>query len=99
MVAWRWYIIAGLVVLGDAADKSVFDDDGSPEDRCAALAGSLHLLASNVLATLMVPTLAAPRDFHFWRPHHTHTKTVAHRDDLVSHLNSAEQVSVLREPH
>lgn len=52
------------------------------------------LLASNVLATRIVPTLAAVRAFHFWRPHHTHTKTVTRRDELVSRLNSAVPVPV-----
>ena len=52
------------------------------------------LLASNVLATRIVPTLAALRGFHFWWPHHTHTKTVANREVLVSHLSKAAPVSV-----
>jgi putative drug exporter of the RND superfamily len=52
------------------------------------------LLASNVLATRIVPTLAALRGFHFWWPHHMHTKTVIDRDQLVSHLSSAEPVAV-----
>ena len=56
------------------------------------------LLASNVLATRIVPTLAALRAFHFWWPHHTHTKTVADREELVSHLQSAVTVSVGSEP-
>jgi hypothetical protein len=34
------------------------------------------------------------RGFHFWWPHHTHTKTVVNREELVSHLRSAEPVSV-----
>jgi RND superfamily putative drug exporter len=57
------------------------------------------LLASNVLATRIVPTLAALRGFHFWWPHHTHTKTVTDRDELVSHLRNAAPapVSVGRE--
>ena len=52
------------------------------------------LLASNVLATRIVPTLAALRGFHFWWPHHTHTKTVTDREELVAHLSGAELVSV-----
>ena len=44
------------------------------------------LLASNVLATRIVPTFAALRSFHFWWPHQTHTRTVTNRDDLVAHL-------------
>lgn len=56
------------------------------------------LLASNVLATRIVPTLAALRGFHFWWPHHTHTKTVTDREELVAHLSSAVPVSVGSEP-
>ena len=56
------------------------------------------LLASNVLATRIVPTLAALRSFHFWWPHHMHTKTVADREELVAHLQSAVPVSVGSEP-
>ena len=33
------------------------------------------LLAANVLATRIVPTLAAIRVWHFWWPHHRHLKT------------------------
>jgi hypothetical protein len=51
-----------------------------------------------VLATRIVPTLAALRGFHFWWPHHTHTKTVTDREELVAHLSSAELVSVGSEP-
>ena len=56
------------------------------------------LLASNVLATRIVPTLAALRGFHFWWPHHTHTKTATDRDELVSHLRTGVPVSVGSEP-
>jgi RND superfamily putative drug exporter len=56
------------------------------------------LLASNVLATRIVPTLAALRAFHFWWPHHIHTKTVADREELAAHLQSAVTVSVGSEP-
>jgi putative drug exporter of the RND superfamily len=52
------------------------------------------LLASNVLATRIVPTLAALRVFHFWWPHHTHAKTVTDREQLVAHLRSSVPVSV-----
>jgi RND superfamily putative drug exporter len=56
------------------------------------------LLASNVLATRIVPTLAALRGFHFWWPHHTHTKTATDRDELASHLRTGVPVSVGSEP-
>jgi putative drug exporter of the RND superfamily len=41
------------------------------------------LLAANVLATRIVPTLAAMRDFHFWWPHHLHQRTAASREELL----------------
>ncbi len=56
------------------------------------------LLASNVLATRIVPTLAALRSFHFWWPHHMHTRTATDREELVSHLSNRVPVSVGSEP-
>ena len=56
------------------------------------------LLASNVLATRIVPTLAAVRSFHFWWPHQMHTRTVADREDLVAHLQSAVTVPIGSQP-
>ena len=41
------------------------------------------LLAANVLATRIVPTLAAMRPFHFWWPHHVHHRTATSRDELL----------------
>ena len=41
------------------------------------------LLAANVLATRIVPTLAAMRAFHFWWPHHIHQRTATSRDELL----------------
>ncbi|HUA95574.1 MAG TPA: MMPL family transporter, partial [Acidimicrobiales bacterium] len=41
------------------------------------------LLAANVLATRIVPTLAALRGFHFWWPHRVHARTATSRDDLL----------------
>ncbi len=40
------------------------------------------LLAANVLATRIVPTLAALRVWHFWWPHKTHRQVAATRDEL-----------------
>nr|WP_322768330.1 MMPL family transporter [Frankia sp. Cr1] len=42
------------------------------------------LLAANVLATRIVPTLAALRGWHFWWPHKLHTRTATARDDPLS---------------
>lgn len=41
------------------------------------------LLAANVLATRIVPTLAALRHFHFWWPHRLHQRTATRPVDLV----------------
>jgi RND superfamily putative drug exporter len=41
------------------------------------------LLAANVLATRIVPTLAALRGWHFWWPHHTHHQVAATRQELL----------------
>jgi RND superfamily putative drug exporter len=41
------------------------------------------LLAANVLATRIVPTLAALRGFHFWWPHRMHARTATSRDELL----------------
>jgi putative drug exporter of the RND superfamily len=41
------------------------------------------LLAANVLATRIVPTMAAIRSWHFWWPHKMHEKTAASGDELV----------------
>jgi putative drug exporter of the RND superfamily len=42
------------------------------------------LLAANVLATRIVPTMAALRGWHFWWPHRVHHRTAAHRSELVT---------------
>ncbi len=41
------------------------------------------LLAANVLATRIVPTLAAIRSWHFWWPHKLHAQTAASGHELV----------------
>jgi putative drug exporter of the RND superfamily len=41
------------------------------------------LLAANVLATRIVPTLAAIRAWHFWWPHKTHHQVAATRRELL----------------
>jgi RND superfamily putative drug exporter len=41
------------------------------------------LLAANVLATRIVPTLAALRGWHFWWPHRTHHQVAATREELL----------------
>lgn len=41
------------------------------------------LMAANVLATRIVPTMAALRGFHFWWPHRLHGQTAASREELL----------------
>jgi RND superfamily putative drug exporter len=41
------------------------------------------LLAANILAARIVPTLAALRGWHFWWPHRTHTLVAADRHELL----------------
>ncbi|HEX4434938.1 MAG TPA: MMPL family transporter [Acidimicrobiales bacterium] len=83
---------AGIILAGTFASLLLTGIQLLEEIGAAVALGVL--LASNVLATRIVPTLAALRGFHFWWPHHTHTKTVVNREELVSHLRSAEPVSV-----
>jgi RND superfamily putative drug exporter len=86
---------AGIILAGTFASLLLTGIQLLEEIGAAVALGVL--LASNVLATRIVPTLAALRSFHFWWPHHTQTKTVANRDELASHLSSAVPVSVGRE--
>jgi putative drug exporter of the RND superfamily len=83
---------AGLILAGTFASLLLTGIQLLEEIGAAVALGVL--LASNVLATRIVPTLAALRGFHFWWPHHMHTKTVADRDQLVSHLSRPVPVSV-----
>ena len=41
------------------------------------------LLAANILAARIVPTLAALRGWHFWWPHRTHELVAADREELL----------------
>ena len=87
---------AGIILAGTFASLLLTGIQLLEEIGAAVALGVL--LASNVLATRIVPTLAALRGFHFWWPHHMHAKTVADRDELVSHLRSADAVSVGSQP-
>jgi putative drug exporter of the RND superfamily len=82
---------AGIILAGTFASLLLTGIQLLEEIGAAVALGVL--LASNVLATRIVPTLAALRAFHFWWPHHTHTKTATDRDELVSHLRSGVPVS------
>jgi RND superfamily putative drug exporter len=87
---------AGIILAGTFASLLLTGIQLLEEIGAAVALGVL--LASNVLATRIVPTLAALRSFHFWWPHHVHTKTVTDRAELVSHLSSGVPVSVGGEP-
>jgi putative drug exporter of the RND superfamily len=87
---------AGIILAGTFASLLLTGIQLLEEIGAAVALGVL--LASNVLATRIVPTLAALRGFHFWWPHHTHTRTVTDREELVSHLRSSVPVSVGSEP-
>jgi putative drug exporter of the RND superfamily len=50
------------------------------------------LLAANVLATKIVPTIAALRGWHFWWPHKLHSMTAPSKSDL-SHDTPEELVT------
>ncbi len=47
------------------------------------------LLAANVLATRIVPTMAASRGWHFWWPHRHHEQTAADRAELLEDAREA----------
>ena len=83
---------AGIILAGTFASLLLTGIQLLEEIGAAVALGVL--LASNVLATRIVPTLAALQGFHFWWPHHMHTKTVTDRQELVSHLHSAERMPV-----
>jgi RND superfamily putative drug exporter len=83
---------AGIILAGTFASLLLTGIQLLEEIGAAVALGVL--LASNVLATRIVPTLAALRSFHFWWPRHMHTKTVTDRDVLVSHLRSSDAVLV-----
>jgi RND superfamily putative drug exporter len=87
---------AGIILAGTFASLLLTGIQLLEEIGAAVALGVL--LASNVLATRIVPTLAALRGFHFWWPHHTHTKTATDREELASHLRSGVPVSVGSEP-
>jgi putative drug exporter of the RND superfamily len=54
------------------------------------------LLAANVLATRIVPTLAALRFWHFWWPHRVHHQTAVEKEDLLPASHEGETVPRLR---
>ena len=83
---------AGIILAGTFASLLLTGIQLLEEIGAAVALGVL--LASNVLATRIVPTLAALRAFHFWWPHHIHTKTVTDSEELVTHLRSAAPVPV-----
>jgi RND superfamily putative drug exporter len=72
---------AGLILAGTFASLILTGIQLLQEIGLAVALGVL--LAANVLATRIVPTLAALRGWHFWWPHRTHSLVAARRDELL----------------
>ncbi len=78
---------ASLVLAGTFASLLLTGIDILEEIGLAVALGVL--LAANVLATRIVPTMAALRHFHFWWPHHVHRRTASARAELVTERSPA----------
>ncbi len=72
---------AGLILAGTFASLLLTGIQLLEEIGLAVALGVL--LAANVLATRIVPTLAAIRGWHFWWPHEMHSRTASHKDELL----------------
>ncbi len=72
---------AGLILAGTFASLILTGIQLLQEIGLAVALGVL--LAANILATRIVPTLAALRGWHFWWPHRTHALVAADRDELL----------------
>jgi putative drug exporter of the RND superfamily len=72
---------AGLILAGTFASLLLTGIQLLQEIGLAVALGVL--LAANVLATRIVPTLAAIRGWHFWWPHELHQRTAASKDELL----------------
>jgi putative drug exporter of the RND superfamily len=72
---------AGLILAGTFASLLLTGIQLLQEIGLAVALGVL--LAANVLATRIVPTLAAIRGFHFWWPNELHGRTAASREELL----------------
>ncbi len=71
---------AGLVLAGTFASLLLTGIQLLEEIGFAVAFGVL--LASMVLSTRIVPTIAALRGWHFWWPHRIHQKTAANKEEL-----------------
>ncbi len=72
---------AGLILAGTFASLLLTGIQLLQEIGLAVALGVL--LAANVLATRIVPTLAAIRGWHFWWPNELHSQTAASRQELL----------------
>jgi putative drug exporter of the RND superfamily len=73
---------AGLILAGTFASLLLTGIQLLEEIGLAVALGVL--LAANVLATRIVPTLAAIRGWHFWWPNEVHGKTAASKKELLN---------------
>jgi putative drug exporter of the RND superfamily len=72
---------AGLILAGTFASLLLTGIQILQEIGLAVALGVL--LAANVLATRIVPTLAAIRGWHFWWPNEVHMRTASDKDELL----------------
>lgn len=80
---------AGLILAGTFASLLLTGIQLLQEIGLAVALGVL--LAANVLATRIVPTLAAIRGFHFWWPNELHSQTAASREELLGSGPAADR--------
>ncbi len=72
---------AGLILAGTFASLLLTGIQLLEEIGLAVALGVL--LAANILATKIVPTLAALRGWHFWWPHKLHVRTAADKREML----------------
>ncbi len=75
-------VSAAALILGGTFASLILTDIQLLEEIGLAVALGV-LLAANILATRIVPTLAALRGWHFWWPHRTHDLVAADREELL----------------
>jgi RND superfamily putative drug exporter len=80
---------AGLILAGTFASLLLTGIQLLEEIGLAVALGVL--LAANVLATRIVPTLAAIRSWHFWWPHERHSQTAASKEELLGVVEPADR--------
>jgi RND superfamily putative drug exporter len=83
---------AGLILAGTFASLLLTGIQLLEEIGLAVALGVL--LAANILATRIVPTLAAIRGFHFWWPNELHSQTAASKHELLEVEPAPERETV-----